>query len=263
MTIQSVKRATDIVSLFTASQPSLGITQIAGLLDLNKATTWGLVSTLEKQGFLQQDPETLKYSIGAKLFELGMVYLGNLEINSKASRPVHELASRTGFNARVGIWDGGTVLITLLAMPKAEDSLSHQLGPRVPAYCSGIGKALLAYLDDEELKAYLRDTQLIRHTRRTTVDAEVLFEDLMKTRERGYSISVEEMIPGIAALGAPVFGRTKGPVGGISLSVSPAMASGKNLERLSDELLRTAAEISQTMGYYKDMGAGNELRKGL
>jgi DNA-binding IclR family transcriptional regulator len=254
--IQSVKRATDIISLFSSSRTALGITQIAGLLNLNKATTWGLVSTLEKQGFLQQDPETSKYGVGAKLFELGMVYLGNLEVNAKASRSVHELANRTGFNSRVGIWDGGTVLITLLALPKSEDSLSHQLGPRVPAYCSGVGKALLAYLGEEELQKYLQETELIRHTRTTIVTAEELLDDLKETRERGYSISAEEMIPGVVALGAPIFDRTKRPVGSISLSV----AGGKDLDRMADEVLRTAAEISQKMGFYIDMVAGAERR---
>ena len=94
MAIQSVKRATDIISLFSSSQPALGITQIAAALGLNKATAWGLVTTLEKQGFLQQDPETLKYGIGSKLFELGMVYFSNLEINAKSSRLAQGLARR-------------------------------------------------------------------------------------------------------------------------------------------------------------------------
>jgi DNA-binding IclR family transcriptional regulator len=251
MTIQSVKRATDIISLFSSSRTSLGITQIAAALNLNKATAWGLVTTLEKQGFLQQDPDTQKYSVGPKLFELGMVYVGSLEINAKASRLVHGLASRTGFNARVGIWDGDSVLITLLALPKAEDSLSHQIGPRVPAYCSGVGKALLANLEPDTLENYLRVTELARHTRATIVTAEKLLKDLEKTRERGYSISSEEMIPGIAALGAPIFGRKKGLAGAISISGPPSALLGKQMGKLADELMYTAAEISREMGYYK------------
>jgi DNA-binding IclR family transcriptional regulator len=251
MTIQSVKRATDIISLFSSSRTSLGITQIAVSLGLNKATAWGLVTTLEKQGFLQQDPDTLKYSVGPKLFELGMVYVGSLEINAKASRLVQELASRTRLNARVGIWDGGSVLVTLLALPKAEDSLSHQIGPRVPAYCSGIGKALLAYLKPEELQNYLSGTELVRHTRLTIVTPEKLLKDLEKTRERGYAISLEEMIPGLAALGAPIFGRKKGLAGALSISCPPTTVAGKHMNELADELLRTAAEISQELGFYK------------
>ena len=253
MIVQSVKRATDIISLFSSSQPALGITQIATALGLNKATTWGLVTTLEQQGFLQQNQETQKYSVGSKLFELGMVYAGNLEINAKASRQVHALANRTGLNARIGIWDRGAVLITLLALPKAEDSLSQQIGPRVPAYCSAIGKALLAFLEQDEQQEYLRDTELVRHTRTTIVTAEELLDELKKTRERGYSLSLEEMIPGLVALGAPVFGRDKRVVGSISISDPPASLTDEQRDRLGDELLRTAAEISQQMGYYKTM----------
>ena len=227
----------------------MGITQIATSLNLNKATVWGLVTTLEKQAFLQQDPETLKYSVGPKLFELGMVYLGSLEINAKASRLAHGLASRTHLNARVGIWDGDSVLITLLALPKAEDSISHQLGPRVPAYCSGIGKAMLAFLDPEELRNYLRVTELVRHTRATIVTAEELVKDLEKTRERGYSISREEMIPGMTALGAPIFGRTRGwqvP------SVSPARRRPQTRNRWKSlpASCYGLRQRSRAMGYY-------------
>ena len=260
MIIQSVKRSTDIISLFSSAQPSLGITQIAALLSLNKTTVWGLVTTLEQQGFLQQDPATQKYSVGAKLFELGMVYADNLEINAKASRLAQGLASRTRLNARVGIWDNGTVLITLLALPKAEDSLSHQIGPRVPAYCSAVGKALLAYRSADEMQKYLRETELVRHTPATIVDPEKLLEDMEKTRARGYAISCEEMIPGLAALGAPIFGRARQLVGSLSISSPPATLTGKQMEPLAEELLRTAAAISQEMGYYKDLAAGGEKR---
>jgi IclR family KDG regulon transcriptional repressor len=251
MTIQSVKRATDIISLFTSARTSLGITQIATALGLNKATAWGLVSTLEKQGFLQQDPVTQKYEVGSKLFELGMVYIGSLEINAKAIRPAHGLASRTGLTARVGIWDRGAVLITLHALPKAEDSLSHQLGPRVPAYCSAIGKALLAYLEPVELREYLAGMELDRHAPATIVAPEELLRDLEQTRERGYSISGEEMIPGLTALGAPIFGRTRRVVGAISISDAPAALEGKQAGKAAGELLRAAAEISREMGFYK------------
>jgi len=76
-------------------------------LKLNKGTVWGLVTTLEQRRFLQQDPATRKYSVGPKIFELGTVYLSHVEINAKASRPLHRLASRTGLNGHVGIWESG------------------------------------------------------------------------------------------------------------------------------------------------------------
>jgi DNA-binding IclR family transcriptional regulator len=256
MSIQSVDRATDIISLFS-SATYLGITEIAAALNLNKATVWGLVTTLEKRRFLRQDPDTRKYTVGSKLFELGMIYMSNLEINSKAARPVHRLASRTRLNARVAVWEGDAALITLLALPRSEDSLSHQIGPRVPAYCCGVGKALLAFLEPDELTEYVRQTKLVRHTKNTIVNPDKLLDDLEKTRERGYSICREEMIPGIAALGAPIFGRNRKLVGAISISHNPKLVLADRTDKLALDLLGTASSISREMGYYLG-GGGHE-----
>jgi len=249
MNIQSVQRATDIISLFCKSPGCLGITEIAAALNLNKGTVWGLVTTLERQQFLKQDAATRKYGVGPKLFELGMVYIGGLEINAKGARLTQALSDRTRLDARIGIWDSGSVLITYLAVPRSEDYISHQIGPRVPAYCSGIGKALLANLDPAHLEEYLRTTELARHTRTTIVSQERLRADLDLTRERGYSLSREEMIPGLAALGAPIFGRGRELVGAISVAESPSVLLGRRLERFGYELTCTAADISREMGY--------------
>ena len=254
MTIQSVDRAADIISLFSSSHTFLGITEIASALKLNKGTVWGLVTTLEKRRFLQQDPTTRKYSVGPKLFELGTVYLSHVEINSKASRPLHRLASRTGLNGRVAIWESDAALITLLALPRSEDSLSHQIGPRVPAYCSGIGKALLAHLESKELEDYLRRVTLVRHTQTTITTRDKLRVDLDNTRERGYSIGRAEMIPGVAALGAPIFDRKHQLAGAISISQSPEVVLCRRMKSLAAELLETAFEISREMGCYLSAG---------
>jgi DNA-binding IclR family transcriptional regulator len=249
MNIQSVQRATDIISLFCKAPGRLGITEIATALKLNKGTVWGLVTTLEQQQFLQQDAATRKYGVGPRLFELGMVYVGGLEINAKGARLVQGLADRTKLEARIGIWDNGSVLITFLAVPRSEDQISHQIGPRVPAHCSAIGKALLANIGPAQLREYLPTAELLRHTRGTIVNRDTLRADLEATRERGYSISREEMIPGLAALGAPIFGRSRELVGAISISAAPRVVLGKRLERFSDELTRTASDISREMGY--------------
>jgi DNA-binding IclR family transcriptional regulator len=249
MNIQSVQRATDIISLFCTSAQRLGVTEIAAALGLNKGTAWGLLTTLERQGFLQQDPDTRKYGVGPRLFELGMVYVSNLEINVKGARPTQNLAARTGLTARIGIFDNGSVLLTHLAVPRSEDYLSHQIGPRSPAYCSAIGKAMLAHMAPEELENYISTVELVAHTRNTIMDPAQLRRDIESVRQRGYSITREEMIPGLAALGAPVFGRDGRLVGAISISETPEIVLGKRMEKLGYDLTRAAADISREMGY--------------
>ena len=249
MNIQSVQRATDIISLFCKSPRRLGVTEIAAALQLNKGTAWGLVTTLEQQGFLQQDAATRKYGVGPRLFELGMVYVGNLDVNVKGARPAQDIAARTGLITRIGIFDRGSVLITFLAVPRSEDYLSHQIGPRTPAYCSAIGKALIAHFPEAELKSYLQDIDLVPHTRHTITTRTRLRADIEETRQRGYAIAREEMIPGLAALGAPIFGSDGDVVGAFSISGTPGEVLGKRVEKLTHELVRTAATMSREMGY--------------
>ncbi len=248
MNIQSVQRATGIISLFCKSPRRLGVTEIAGALNLNKGTTWGLVTTLEQQGFLQQDAATRKYSVGPRLFELGMVYVRNLEINVKGAQPAQNIAARTGLITRIGIFDRGSVLITFLAVPRSEDHLSHQIGPRTPAYCSAIGKAMIAKFSPTELKAYLKNAEFVQHTRNTILSRTQLSADIKGIRQRGYAIAREEMIPGLAALGAPILGTHNRLVGAISISGAPSVVLGKRTEKLAYELVRAAASISREMG---------------
>jgi DNA-binding IclR family transcriptional regulator len=248
MNIQSVRRATDIISLFCGST-RLGVTEIATALKLNKGTVWGIIKTLEQGGFLQRDAATRRYGVGPQLFELGMVYIRNLDINVKGAQPVQSVAARTGLTARIGIFDRGSVLITFLAVPRSEDYLPHQIGPRTPAYCSAIGKALIAYLPDAELKSYLQGVELTRHTPHTIMSRARLRTDIEETRNRRYSIVREEMILGLAALGAPIFGPKGEVVGAISISGTPTEVLGKRLEKLAHELVRTAAIMSRDMGY--------------
>ena len=128
-TIQSIDRAMEMLLLFTRNRPKLGITEISQSLGLAKGTVHGLVRTLSKAGFLQQDPESRKYRLGLKIYELGMILAGTLEINDKAGGPTAQLARRTGMVAKIAIWDGSSALLVLHIDPKAHSLFTHQIGP--------------------------------------------------------------------------------------------------------------------------------------
>ena len=103
--IQSVNRAIQILGLFSLAKPQLGITEISRALKLHKGTVQGLVRTLTDQGFLEQDHYSRKYQLGPKVYELGIIRAGSLEINQKASIPAHQLALRTERLVRIATWD--------------------------------------------------------------------------------------------------------------------------------------------------------------
>lgn len=250
MSVQSVERALKILTLFSHRQPVLGISELSRMMDLPKGTVHGLTRTLVEHGFLKQDEQTRKYRLGLKIHELGIVLSGTLELNQKAAGPCHQLSRRTGLLSRIGIWDGGSVVITLNTHPNPMPVLPHQVGPRIHAYCSGIGKAILAFLDEQTLESYLSKTTMTAFTPSTITSKKGLMEDLKAARARGYSIDSEEAVQGLGCIGAPIFDRQGAVAGALSLSGPVNQVLGENAENLSGEVLATAAEISRFLGYF-------------
>lgn len=251
MAIQSVQRAITILTLFTPECPRLGITEISKLMKLPKPTIHGLVQTLIDEGFLIQDKETRKYSLGLKIYELGIFLSGTLKINQVGGGLSQRLAKNTGQMVRLGLWDRDRVLITMNLFPATDDTFFFRqlgLGPQVPAYCSAVGKAILSTFTEDQLKGYLGRIELKRHTSHTITDPVALMENLKEARKKGYAWECEEYLNGLSCIATPIYDDSGDPVAAVSLSGGPEFLKLPNLAELSDKLRATAAEISMGMG---------------
>jgi IclR family KDG regulon transcriptional repressor len=247
--IQSVKRATEILSLFSLARPRLGITEISQFLDLKKATVQGLIRTLGQQGFLQQDKESRKYELGVKLYELGIVFSEGLEINQKAQEPASRLARELEQLVRVAIRNGDTAVIVLEVLPRTEPLPFYSYGPRIPLYCTALGKALLSFADKEEIASYLDRVKFTRYTPRTIIGKAQLLRDLEETRKRGYSINQGEHLLARASVGAPIFDRIGGVMASISTGGDPRDFTQGGREKFATAVMMTASVISRRMGF--------------
>ncbi|MCJ8501236.1 IclR family transcriptional regulator [Desulfatitalea alkaliphila] len=254
MAIQSVDRALQILNLFSHRVPVLGVTEISRAVGLSKGTVHGLIRTLLQQGFLQQDSATRKYRLGLKIYELGIIWAGTLEINQKSAGPMNQLAKETLLECRLAIWDGDSMVITSTVHPRARAVLPHQFGPRVHAYCSAIGKAVLAFMDDAQVERYLKRTQFTAFTPNTVTDRQQLLEDLVQTRQRGYAFDREEAVQGLSCIGAPIYQRSGQVAGALSVSGGTQRVMGDKMEGFALALMNTAAEISRYMGYFPGYG---------
>ncbi|MEJ2167979.1 MAG: IclR family transcriptional regulator [Desulfobacterales bacterium] len=249
MPVQSVHRAIDILSLFSISRPRLGVTEISELLGLSKPTVHGLVRTLAERGFLQQDVETRKYMLGLKIYELGAILSGTLKINQIGAGTVHKLAKDTRCTARIAIRDQDSVLVTLTLYPHLQQVIFQPLGPRIPMYCSSIGKAILSALPEKELSAYLDRTALSSFTPHTVIDKGRLREELKTARELGYAVDRQEYLIGLACVGAPVFDALGNPFASVSLSGPPERFIASKIKDFGKKAMRTTAEISRLLGF--------------
>lgn len=249
MPIQSIARVSQILSLFSLERPRWKMTEIARVLGLPKTTVSSLLRTMIEEGLLEQDKDTRQYSLGKNLFALGIIASETLEINQKAQKPSYELSSITGLECRVAIWDRDAALVTLDIIPKEAVGLSRRIGPRVVAYCSSIGRALLAFFEEEELAEYLDKTELRAFTPYTIVSKKRLIDELRKTRLRRYAINNQELSIGRSSVAAPIFKGDGNAFAAISLTGAPERVLGEEAGSLVRYLLNAASDISRQMGY--------------
>lgn len=248
MSIQSVDRALSILTLFSSTRTHLGISEIAGFLGLTSSTIHGLVKTLYNNGFLKQDSATKKYSLGIRNFEMGHYFLGGSKAYQVGAAAVHRLAENTGLNVRLAVRDGDHVVVILTVHSKAERFQYYQVGPRVPLYCSAIGKAVLAWLPELDIKAYVEKCDFQSFTRHTITDPEALVKNLETARKNRYALDTEEMLRMSFCVAAPIFDQDNQPVASISLFSGSNPTDHDDFNDLVDELIHTSAEISYAMG---------------
>lgn len=249
MRIQAVDRAISILDLFKGSRDPLGISEIATALGLVKTTVHGLVSTLEKNGFLQKDLATRKYRLGFALYELSTIQMSHLEINQRATIPLQHLSNRISRVCRVAIWDRDSIIATMTVRPQGYESATREFGPRLPGYCTALGKAILANMPASERKDYLDRTELIAYTPNTITDRQVLEEDLILTHEQGYSVSRQEVFLHHVGLGAPVFASAGRVAGAINARLSEEDQDTDFMASTAKLVMQTAYQISLDMGY--------------
>ena len=251
MAIQSINRAIDILSLFTVSRPQMGITEIGEALQLSKTTVHGIIRTLTLRGFLQQDPETRKYSLGLSIYEMGTRVSETIKINQVSYGHATRLAQKTGQTIRVAVWDQDTIIITLNVTSDLENPYIQPAGIRLPAYCTALGKAILSAMPEQQLHTYLKKnidyTPFTEHTIRS--DAQ-LVKELEIIRKRKYAEDREESFSGISCVATPIFDHAGTPFAAIAVSGDEKFLQLETLPKIIEEMNRTAMEISRSFGYF-------------
>ena len=204
--IQSIERAAAILRLLSGRARRLGVVDLAGELGLPKGTVHGLLRTLQHVGFVEQDPETGKYQLGAALLHMGSSYLDGNELRTRALNWSDSLAARTQEAVRIGTLHEGQVLIVHHVFRPDDTLQTLDVGSLLPAHASALGKVLLAhhpYVADELLGRGLRT-----FTDQTITDPERMRRELARIRERGWASDIGELTPAQVSIAAPIIDRS-------------------------------------------------------
>ena len=247
--VKSVMKAFLIMEeLDKAGELSIG--DLSDRLLMDKATVHRLINTIKDAGYVNQNFDNKKYSNSLKLLAMGNRVMDKIGVKH-ISRPfVEELAEKTGETINLGVRLGNKIIYVDKLESSSTIKVGLGIGTSVPSYCSGLGKAILAFTENEELKDIINSISFERFTDRSITEEVMLIEEFQKIRERGYSIDDEEYVIGLICIAAPIFDYHGNPVAAISVS-SPKYRYDKEKDLIlySSLVMDAAQKISQKLGY--------------
>lgn len=246
--VGSVAKAIRILNCFTPTRPRLSLAQISQQLCQPKSTTLNLIRTLEEGGLLLRTSGEQTYQLGYKLMELSYCLRASLPIIQYAVPFLEELQIKTGEIVYLTTHINGRVLYLEAMYPSIRIGNYSVTGKTLPMYCTGCGKAMLAYLPPDEVEQIIDRWGLHAYTPNTITDRTKLYEELEITRKRGYAIDVEEESPGVKCVAIPVRNSSGYPTG--ALSISGSLMSMK--DDILDDYAKILSRICNSLAPYAD-----------
>lgn len=247
--VKSVERAVLLMNLLAEEGHEMPLSEIAARMGWPKTTVYGILATLRDYQYIDQSPETGRYGLGMRLFELGNQVTRGWDIR-EAARPVMRMLSRSlSETVHLAVERGGEVLYLEKLESTSMLRIVSEIGTRLPMHCSGLGKVLLAYKTPSEIAWILRRHGMPRMTARTITDREALEKELIAIRRQGYGIDDEEIMEGLRCVAAPIWSADGQVRYAISISGLTVSLQGDRMDTVRAELLQAAADISRAMGY--------------
>ncbi len=248
--VQSLAKGLELLCSFGSASPTLSLKEIAERMGWNKATAFRFAFTLQQLGYLEQDRRTKRYRPSVKVLELGFGCLGSLGLPERAHPYLEELFHDVGQPTHMAVLDGSEIVYVARVADRRLTAINLYVGCRLPAYCTSMGKVLLAYRPWEDVLRLLAGVTLQQHTPNTLASLDRLRFAFEQIRRAGYGTSDQELELGVRSAAAPVRDASGEVIAAINVSTSVARVDLEILHgRLVPRLLLAAERISAALGY--------------
>jgi IclR family transcriptional regulator, KDG regulon repressor len=250
----ALKKALDIIKFIVKENKPLGVTEIARALSLSKSTTFGILKSLEEEGFATKIDATKKYMAGSELFELSKRVLRATDLTTVARSFLEKLVELVDESVFLGVREDDTVKVLDVVEPKRELKISSPVGARLRLVSGVVGKIFLSTFDNEQLRNFLAANELRKYTENSITDVEKYIAEIDLTRARGYALDFdEEYLKGIRAVSTLIYsGRF--PIGALWVVGFTSSLSDDKLPHVITHLKQTAQEISLRLSPYLSDG---------
>ncbi|HKL70012.1 HTH-type transcriptional regulator BhcR [Salibaculum sp.] len=246
-TIKSLDRAMGVFEVLSETS-GLSLSALSEETGQSPATVYRILVTLEGRGLVDFDASEQVWHIGPAAFVIGARFLRRTSLVDRARPVMRALMEETGETANLGIEKEGAVLFLGQVETSATIRAFFPPGTLSEMHASGIGKALLAHMEDRRLARVLAGVGLQAFTGQTIIDAAALRDDLAGIRARGYAVDNEEKTDGMRCIAAPVFDMTGEAVAGISVSGPTSRVGLDDIDRLSVPVMAAARNLTRAIG---------------
>ncbi len=245
--VQSLDRALRILAI-VADGDGLSLSEVAERSELAASTAYRMLTTLQNHGMVEFAEQEQLWSIGVEAYRIGSAFLRSRRLVDRARSAMQVLMEKTGETANLGVAEDDCVVFVSQVETHQAIRAFFRPGTRSPFHASGIGKAILAYLNPERVEAIVDKTGLEPFTERTLADRDGLHIDLGEIRKRGWSVDDEERYPGMRCIAAPIFNEFGEPIGGVSISGPTVRVTPERLAAIGPEVREAAAAITAMIG---------------
>ena len=252
--ISSLEKGFRILELL-ADHEDLSVTEVADKMGMHRTGSHRFLATMREIGYVEKNGNG-RYRLTFKISELSAKLRDRFEIRRVAQPYMQRLSSAYRETINLGYWTGKEVIhldkIDSLELLR----IDLPIGASAPAYCTALGKAILAFLPEEKLGEYLRSTMLRRHGPNTIISREELVEELERVRKRGYAVDNEEMAKGLRCVGSPVFDHLGNPVWALSVSGPTIRLTDEVVKRMQGDVREEAGALSAELNRRQGRKAG-------
>ncbi|MDF2464976.1 MAG: transcriptional regulator, IclR family [Ramlibacter sp.] len=245
--VQSFARGLEVIRSFSAQAPRQTLTEVAGRAGLTRAGARRILLTLQTLGYVESDGRL--FSLTPRILDLGFAYLSSMPIWNLAEPVMEALVDEVKESCSAAALDGTDIVYVLRVPTRKIMSIGLGVGSRLPAYCTSMGRVLLAGLPDEEVATRLRASRRESLTRHTVTDVDALAAKVRQARSQGWCLVNQELEEGLVSIAAPISGRGGRMVAALNISGQANRTSPKVMqETMLPPLLKAARTISGLIG---------------
>ncbi|MHB8619119.1 MAG: IclR family transcriptional regulator [Chloroflexota bacterium] len=248
-----MNRVLEILALFSDEQPWLRVTDVSAKIGVSDSTASRLLARLDANGFVERDGRTGFYGVGRRILSLAGVAMNHSELRRAGLEEMHRLVHTLGLGANLAVIRDDALFYVANMDGRLAPRYYTLLGRHYPLHATALGKALLAWLDAEEVERLHRpggDGQLTRYTANTIATLGALQAELVGVRRLGYSTEVEELAMGRACVAAPIRGAGGAVIAAASISGAVQVMNLAVRENdLAGAVVDAAMRVSERLGF--------------